>query len=428
MDTTATTMQPQTEHVSRSQTQLHGQANPQLPLLHSVVPGHGPYNYLQLLSRITSCVTSLSTTTEAEMSDHSYHDVLNLLLQQPLEIRHLIFGWLEPRDLLNLRMTDRTWHNQVHASEQPICMDFADHLTKLNDLTNVPIRVHSFSSLCQISNRYVSLCDLAKVLADQVGSRLTVKDRSDTKDILEQWRRKKVRRLERKLLRALLILQQYLDLFQEIIIKNERLLEALPDSDYISLHNIFDLDQQQTLSEHMSGLSENDFTDVTAVFGIFKSICKARNLPFHLKVHTFPFASVRQILVHKGLAPFGKLLAPDCSQTQQDTILRSLSQDIASLRRLPRLVQERLTLGSIHHIDGYAQSKELRFDMKRSSKPRDIFISHQDIWDRSARALMMSKLGRFPAIPGYVRWISEVITEGEERVEILPGPWDAIER
>jgi len=231
------------------------------------------------------------------------------------------------------------------------------------------------------------------------------------------------------LARAFIQLHVYLNFLLDTITKNEEDLSHLDDDEYTTLHHIFDLDQQKFLADHMSSLTEQDFIDITAALVIFKSVCKARCVPFTFRSHTHPFTSVRQILVYKGLAPFTQLLAPDAGLAQQDVHLRRICREIGQSRRsyLNSSTQSDC-IRSIHCLEGYNESRDAFLDPRRSSKAREAFVNHQDIWDRSSRAFMMRKLGRYPTLQSSTIWISNVIVEGERESQIVVGPWDMPDR
>lgn len=389
-------------------------------------------SYLQLLSRISPSLRApLSRNILRPEMEEKYpcHNVLNLLLQQPPEIKNQVLRWLEPEELLRLRATCHALHAFIHESERAICLSLTDRIAQKHNISDAAINVPDLSTFFRLSKQYDSACQVAMVTAERIARHLKSSGQSDDKNAVEAWRARKAVRLQERLTRSFIHLQIYLNFLLDTMIRNEADLSHLDEDDYVCLHHIFDLDQQQFLTNQMSTLTERDFVDITAALVIFKSICKARCVPFTLKSHTHPFTSVRQILIYKGLAPFAKLLARDTGLAQQDAFLRRISREIGQYRKsfMASAAQESsCTLA--YELKGYKQSKRAFFDPKRGSKARDSFISHQDIWDRSARAYMMRKLGRYPTLQSSTTWIVNVVAEEERESQITLGPWDMSER
>ncbi|KAJ9654320.1 hypothetical protein H2198_006618 [Neophaeococcomyces mojaviensis] len=409
------------------------QAQVSIPSSHGQTPSGNPSsNYLQLLSRIAPALraplTSPRSQTEMEL-DIRTERILHLLLLQPPEIRNQVLQWLDPGDLLHLRATCHAMHDFVHESERAICLSLRERIAQKHDISDAIINVPDLSAFFRLSRQYDCVCDVATITAERITRFLKCIGHSDDKSALETWRARKSLRLQKKLVRSFIYLQIYLDYLVDTITKNEEILSHLDDDEYTTLHHVFDLDQQQFLTNQMASLTERDFIDITAALAIFKSVCKARCVPFTFKSHMHPFTSVRQILVYKGLAPFAKMLAKDTGLAQQDVLLRRISREIGQFRRsfLNTSVQAESSY-SIHPLEGYNRNRYAYFDPKRSSKARDTFISHQDIWDRSARAFMMRKLGRYPTLQSSTTWIANVVAEEERDSHIIVGPWDMPDR
>lgn len=386
-----------------------------------------PYSYLHLLSRITTYVQPLPASES--MPSHDYTRILALLLLQPLEIRQLILKYMTPTSLLSLRQTSRTLHELVHSSEKGLCLSLIERTSKFHSLSGITIAVSNLAAYVRISRQNTAIGKLAQILAETIGNVLTrTFVRAGDGYNLQIWRQRKSALLGKRLARALIILQQYLNFFLETLMSNERHLTDLDDNEYTDLSHVFDFDQQRYLSDHMSGLTEQDFVDVVAATTIFKAICKARFIPFNLKSVHSPFVSVRQILIYKGLSPFADLLAEGTILQRQKALIDQLSKSIGTVRRSGTLSLASRALDTLHCLAGYAESRDAWCDNQRSSKARDTFLQRQDIWDRSARAFMMQKLRRYPSVQPLSVWIPRVVAEDEREREIHLGKWDQIQR
>lgn len=362
------------------------------------------------------------STNNADMAENEAqprHRILELVLKQPTEIRHLIFKALEPKSLLSVRQTSKRWHTEIHGSEDAIC----NALEK----QHLPVLVPNFATFFRLICKYESHCELASIIASRITDNMRFTPLLDNASALDQWRSRKQRRLTVVLTRAFVILGHYLDLYRDMIVENEALLQALDDDDIKSLQNIFDFDQQELLKQAMPNMTERDFIDVSSALHVFKHVCKARLVPLNLKSHAFPFASVRQVLVHLGLSPFVLLLNGNTDPVRQRESLQKYGDILVARRQAKSPKNDKPELSSIHHFDGYSQSARMRHDLKRHSKARDAFICHQDIWDRAARAVMMSKLGRYPVVLKPDDWIRRIVVERGEH-QIFLGAWDKVDR
>jgi len=386
-----------------------------------------PYSYLQLLSRISLHSQPAQNPSRSKMEKPRHDSVINLLLQQPTEIRNLILNSLDSRDLLTMRATSRTLHDLIHESSTPLCLSFYEHNSRIHHLPLTPLNTPNLSAFFRMSSRYKSACEVATIIALRIAQYLSTRATRDDNAALEIWRRKVISRLERRLKRSLIILQIYLNFMLDNMNENEGNLEPLDDDEYTGLHNIFLFDEQSFLQRNMPMLTETDFIDVTAALEILKLMCKGRCVPFRMKSPAHPFTSVRHILMVKGLAPFTELLAKDVSLAQQEALLRRLSRNIGQSRRSHSASNVASPCSSLNALDGYWQSRDICFDLKRSNSARDRFISHQDIWDKSARAFMMPRLERAPKTQAATVWIQKLCVEGDEKAresDILIGDWD----
>lgn len=339
----------------------------------------------------------------------------------------MVLNRLQPTDLLSLRATSLTLHNLIHDSSRSLCIGLSDRVSVSHGLSHIPISLPDLSAFFTVSRRYMSACAVASIIAERLARHLSTMDLRADKSALEAWRKKKMLSLEKKLGRSLMILQLYLMFMLDNMNDNERSLEPLDDEEYTSLHNIFLFDEQEFLEHNMSALTETDFMDVTAAVEVFKLTCKARSLPFRMKSPAHPFISVRQLLVLKGLGPFTELLAKDAGLAQQEAILRRLGRSIGQSRRSSTMAGSDLPCPSLHALAGYWHDRNAFFDLKRNNRARDKFVSQQDIWDKSARALMMPKLDKAPETQSAAAWIRKICTQGEKDLkesDVLIGTWD----
>lgn len=402
------------------------------PRISPRIPDNIPYSYLHLLGRISNYSQQALSTFVSQTEKPTYTGVINLLLQQPPEIRTAILDNLESRDLLSLRATSHTLHNLVHESSSALCGGLKERISKGNDLSHIHVNIPDLSAFVKISSRYRSACEVAVIIADRIAQHVSPTCLRFDKRALEDWRKKKSRRLERRLRRNLVVLELYLMFMLYNMDANEGNLEPLDNDEYTSLRNIFLLDEQEYFRSHMSGLTEADIVEVTTALDILRSTCEARCVPFTMKSPSYPFTSVRQILIFKGLAPFAELLTADAGLALQETILRRQSRSIRQYRRSYTMLEPHGPCHALSALEGYWHNQKVPFDVKRSSSARELFISHQDIWVESARAFMQHKLGRALKMERALKkqsaaaWIQGVCVEDEKSMresEISVGNW-----
>lgn len=387
----------------------------QLALQRSTAPLlHASRDYLDLLTRIPA---SEEPHTDAKVR---YDGVLDLLLKQPPEMRQLILCWLDPIDLLNLRATSHTLHTLVHDSESAICVELSEQISKTYALNHLSISINDFSTYFLTSRWYRTIRDLSDIFATRICDRMSLRPGRTEKKTLSTVRSRTHSTLKWRLTRSFIILQYYLTFVFKTMIENEKHLSSLDDEDYIVLFNIFDLDQQHFLANSMAGLTESDFIDVTASWSIFRSVCKAKNVPLNLRTYAFCSVTIKQIFMYEGFAPFAKLLAKNTDSKAQQAILKQL--DERQMRQ--SLMGDYALLESIQHLTICKEVLRMDFHYRRSSKAREAYINHQDIWDRSARALMMQKLGRFPKIMSASEWIGGLVSPVEKDSEVVIGSWN----
>lgn len=380
-------------------------------------------SYMSLLRRI-SWPTSTPSQDPAMADIESNPHIISLLLQQPPEIIHHVLYWLEPGDLLSLRMTNKILHNLIHQSERAICLTLPARITRGHGCHVSLCPVPDLSSFFRMYRTFESVCKVATIVADRISGFMKSRAHSGDKQALNDWRQRKIQLLKPKLKRCLIILQHYLNFLARTIVRNDFFLQHLADDEYLALHNIYDLDMQDFMAREMDWLSEADFTDVSAVYAILKAVCKGRNVPLTLKSLGFPFASMKQILIYRGLSPLGKLLPPEVDLAQQNKILRRLCEDIAHQNRtISNTLGYQKPLDSIYHLS--PKGERDTYFQRRGSKVRDQFMTQQDIWDKAARAFMMRKLGRFPSVQSTTVWIQKTVVEqGEREADVVVGPWD----
>jgi len=385
-----------------------------------------PYSYLHLLSRISHRSHQASRTSVSYMEGLTSTGLLDLLLQQPPEIKIAILDNLEPRDLLTLRATSHALHNLVHESSGALCIGLKERISKANDMFYIHINIPNLSAFLQVSSRYRSACQVAAIIAEKIARHVSPTSIRLDKRALEAWRKKKSRSMERRLRRNLIVLELYLMFMLQNMNDNEGSLQPLDDGEYKSLHNIFLFDEQAFFRRHMPGLTETDSVDVGTTLDILKTTCEARCVPFKMKSPAYPFISVRHILIRKGLAPFAELLAEDAGLAVQETILRRQSRDMRQCRRSYTTRKSHDSCPTLHALEGYWQTQAVAFDVKRSSEAREKFVSHQDIWDKSARAFIQHKLERAPLKQSATAWIRKVCAEDDKSMKqsvVFVGDW-----
>lgn len=361
------------------------------------------------------------------MEEPTYEGVIRLLLQQPDEIRYLVLNKLDSLDLLSLRATNHTLHQLVHGASPALCAGLSKRIAESHKLSHITMGISDLSTFFNMSSRFKAACGVAAIVAERIAPYLTSLDLRGDKTALQAWRKRKKLLMQRRLERGLIILQIYLVFMLNNMNDNELYFEPLDDETYTSLRNIFLFDQQGFIKKHMSGLTEEEFTNVTAALELLKETCKARCIPFRSKFSAHPFTSIRQILILKGLAPFTKLLVKDTSMAQQATILRRLNRQFGQHRRSYITSETESPCLSLPMLVGYWQSRIAFFDVKRSNQARDRFIANQDIWDTSARAVITQKLGVAPMAQTATNMVQKLCVEENGQPDkgvVLVGAWN----
>lgn len=372
-------------------------------------------DYLHLLTRIPDpAADDISLEVKPQ-----YDRIVDHLLRQPPEIRQLVLIRLETTDLLSLRATSHSLHALVHDSERAICLDLSEHICKTYCLSHLAISVDNLSEFVKVTRRYSAIRGVSDIIASRVCNSMKLRQSSTREGALKDVRLNAHILLKQKLIRSFIILQHYLNSVFKILLENEEHLIGLDDEIYSGLFNIFDFDQQQFLTDHMSQLTESDFIDVTASWHAFRSVCKARNVSLSSRIFNFCSVTFKHVLFYDGFAPFASLLDQDATRNAQQAVLKIYDE-----RRLKRSSEKsEIPLSSIHHLDTRKDILLMDSHCRRSSDSRVAYINHQDIWDRAAGSSMMQKLQRFPTIKTPSEWVKDLVRTIENGSEVVIGDW-----
>lgn len=391
-------------------------------------------NYLELLNRLTRNRLSSQTDPGMSCANAAKDRVIGQLLGLPAEIRLCVLFWLEPSDILNLRAASHALHELVHESESAICHAFPRRVAASYGITLPRISLHAFSACIRQDLKYSAIAECAQFASQRITAFARHVKYSGDKEGLEKWRLRQVPHLTARITRSFILLQCFLDLFKEILVTNDHYFRCLTDDDYIALRNVYDLDQQNSLEAHMSWLTEQDFYDISCALGILHSICRARNVPFKRKGHTYPCASVRSILILQGIPAMWELWPRHVHPKKQCEKMNQLNMKL-SPHQQPEWCKRstREPLKSIHHLNGYDEIQEFfheKITHFGDSRSQEVFLERQDLWHRAARAFMMRKLGRQLGHQSTTTWIQLAVVDGtpSKPSDVTLGPWDLPER
>jgi len=352
--------------------------------------------------------------------------VLPLLLRQPTEIIAEVLSWLEFKDLLTLRITNRALHQLIHHHEKSICTQYCKSLLERHPRLHLPPTWRGNQGglvyVIQVDRQYHALQSLAATLSDRIVSKLTLAEPEKHKDEGKDWKRGKARLLHDRLFPALFYLNTFLESLYEIILEGDETFGTLEDSEYLGLKDIYGLDQQRMIEEQHA-CARDRIKDTSRAFKIFEGVCKARELNMSTQSKIYPFASIKRMIVARGLTPFAAVLDGDSTVAVRESMLNSIGEQVWQRRGCTPVEYRSSKLLSIHHFDTESGRTPSRAMARRSHKVVNRFIEQQDIWYRAAHAVLLRKGHRKQPVPDLSQWIRWVISENDDP-DFELGPWD----
>lgn len=162
---------------------------------------------------------------EYERSWPKIEGILPRLLLQPPEVISEVLQWLDLKDLLSLRISNRKLHALIHYHEKSICARFCSRLRRQDSVLQLPAKIHGLTNdllfYIELQRRYSAIRDLASLLANHVVSRIQIQQADCEKHDMEQWRMKKIMKLRQHLFPALFLLNNFLECLYAVYISGE---------------------------------------------------------------------------------------------------------------------------------------------------------------------------------------------------------------
>lgn len=322
-------------------------------------------------------------STNSTQISQLFQDLLPLLLRQPTEIIIAVFQWLEVPDILNLRASCRQLHTVVHGLEKSLCATYRGWLKQKHAgvqlLASTKEPQNDLISYIGLQHRHSNIWQLSGVLSKHVISKLNFETASE-KPTLTDLRLKKEGRLQHVLFPYLFMLNIFLENLGQVIVEADEAFAEWDDDDYVSAIDVFFLDQQLLIE----GLCDSaaSILGIDAALSILTGVCKANSMSLKTRSKTYPFASVKRILLARGLLPFATLLAAD--QDARRTALDQASESVL-WRHRPELHGK--ALPTIHHlcISRWWIPEPTR---RRPWTITNQFFNRQDVWHKAAFSVL----------------------------------------
>ncbi|RMZ82873.1 hypothetical protein DV737_g1856, partial [Chaetothyriales sp. CBS 132003] len=345
-------------------------------------------------------------------------DILTHLLEQPHELIGEVVRWLELKDLLNLRITSRSLHQLVHSHEQAICARYYGRLRHQHAALQLPVSLRGFPndlvSYIELQHSYEPIHQLSLAFSHHIATKLRLESPLPTKEVECRWRERKTLLLHRQLFPWLFALNSFLESLRNVFIRGDEDFATLSDSTYLSLQDVYDLDQQHIIQDVYSW-SRKSIVNITAALGVFIGIAAAKRLALESKAPEYPFASVKKILIFRGLVPFKAILCrPSHDATGRTEALVAASRRVMHGAGPRRIVDLKLPLPSIHHLD----TDRLEAPAQQSSRGTNIgnaFVGRQDLWYKAAYAVVQRKdMPRSSFPPNTDKWLCKMLKETDD--------------
>lgn len=316
--------------------------------------------------------------------------LLSLLLQQPTEIITAVLRWLEVKDLLNLRVSCRQLHMLLHALEQSFCAAYCGQLKQeyagLRLLASIHEDKTDLMSYIELQHRHSGIWALSGVLSKHVLSKLNFQVTAE-KATLTDLRVRKSGRLQKALFPYLFMLNNFLESLRQVIVEADEAFAEWDDDIYMSANDVFLLDQQHLVKVLCD--STASILGISAAHSILVGVCTARSVGIKIRPSSYPFATVKRIMLTRGLLPFAALLADD-----QDDAARRIALNRASESVLPESVGQLYQPGlhgnalkTIHHLD-ISRSYVPEPRRHRPYRVTNKFLDRQNVWDKAAFAVL----------------------------------------
>ncbi len=358
--------------------------------------------------------------------ESKHTDVLAYLLEQPNELIAEVVQWLDLKDLLSLRITSRKLHELVHGHEEGICAGYCRRLRQEHHALQLPTRIHGLTNdllfHIELQHRYEPIRQLSLTLSDHIAMKMRLRSPLPEKVGEGPWRVRKRLKLHYNLFPWLFAFNSFLECLKQVFIKGDEAFSCLDDDTYLSMHNIYDLDQQQII-EDLQPDDEETIGHITTAFAILLGVAAAKKLSLNSKSPKYPFASIKRIMIYRGVVPLDGILSQfitDDSKRQKAII--AASERVMNVGGRKTVTYRKPPLRSIRHLD----TQRLQASDAPSSRRIDVrnwFVDRQDVWYKAAFAVVQRKglTQDFP--PNNADWIRSMLAE-EDDPEFDVGDWN----
>lgn len=355
------------------------------------------------------------------MDAPDWSGVLTVMLSQPTEIITRILEDLSIRDLFSLRQVSHRFHALVHEHEMAISTSASTVLQRRHPSMKLSVRVHGpprdLMYYADLQRRFRLCWDLSRILTAHLISHLSYGPIND-KESLESMRKSRVKPLGEALLAAIFSLNNFLDCMRLVVAEGEKLFATWDDETLIAATDIFMLDQQQIIQELCP--SPESVKDLALAWIVLQGVCKSRRLGLNLRSPTYPFATLKKIILYGGLDSMHKLL----TSSQDVAVRRNLLKEVSDSMQVVERRHPQAPLESIHHL--VERSSVPPAATLRAYKVMNKFIDNQDILSRAAFAILQ-RHGEADHTMQYAdpaRWIaSKICLDGEDPAQFVLTGW-----
>ena len=263
------------------------------------------------------------------------------------------------------------------------------------------------------------------LLSKHVISRIKTRHPAPEKAEDQEWRERKISRLQQRLFPALFLFNNFLECLYSVYMSGEEAFADWDDEMLLSLHDVYGLDQQRIIEE-FSPCDVETIKNVTAASAVLLGVAKSRKVSLSTKSPKYPFASLKRMLVHSGLLSIHQILKPSNSDTDRRNLMVLASEGIWQSKGRRPVHYNGLRLRSIHHLETERSHFLGEAPTNRCHKARNWFVDRQDVWTKAAFAVFQ-RLGSIePFPPDTDTWIRYSIAEAYDPVYDF-GDWKSPE-
>jgi hypothetical protein len=331
-------------------------------------------------------------------------------------VREVMLDEAGPQSLGALRLTNHAFHSLVHQNQAALCRIYLQSncfLETANALS--PVLPHDLAQIMGFARRRSGVVRAADDIARHLTSHIKFRHNPFNDDEMKAWKSSKAENISRTLQPPLFVLYDFCENLRRIISAATDQLAYLTDLEFVTLGEIFDLDQQQMLER----LPDEKLTDATQTWRIIVGIAKAKRIEMGPQVNeTYP--SARSLIADGGLHPLLGLLCEDPKDIPADAVGKIL------LDVKPQMPLELDLLPSICHLRTQRLLPSRTLAARRRLKTQITFVEQQSIWEKAAFAVMQRKglvTGREARDEILGRWLRGVMSKKEDPRFHL-GRWD----